>query len=526
MGFNSFATAASMRDAITAITESVVNRMRPEPRIAKVLDINRANYTAQVSMVGDEGSLIARFTPALQPRTIGSIVRISGKPGDYYISDVISEAAYHEIYDVVSDTVDTILVDANQTQEALQEVSTTAQEAQSLASTADGRISISDYDPEPEDAEGRNDGSLWFTRTRARNNLCNNPSAEVNTNFWNGTRCSVARVAAADAPFGSNVFEVTNDGTSGAGQHRVYWQPDGVNYLNVEPGQILTISAFAQLVSGSGANYAIEIVFIDGNGVDLLVVDSLAVNLTVDEYQRMFVTVQAPDLTSVMAVRITSPDTPEVAVDVWRFDGVLVENDEMLGEYFDGDSFDGAWLDTPGLSESVLEGGKIFSIYELLDGGWSQKFLSGSTISSISASQIIGGVLDGLLLAPNSVAITATKVAMIVASEALIAGDIVNVFDSNGDFRVRKACAAVANNKEAHGFVLNSVAAGSLVSVYYQGYNDQLAGLSPGTQFLSTTPGKVTSTPPGSAGQILHRLGFAANDTTLNFIPTNPIHLS
>lgn len=107
MGFDSFKTAADMRDAIMQIAESAVKKLAPTPRIGQVTDINRVNYRAQVSLAGDEGSMPVRFTPSLQPRTIGSIVRIAGKPGDYYIADILNEPAVHETYEAVAEVVPT-----------------------------------------------------------------------------------------------------------------------------------------------------------------------------------------------------------------------------------------------------------------------------------------------------------------------------------------------------------------------------------------------------------------------------------
>ena len=89
----------------------------------------------------------------------------------------------------------------------------------------------------------------------------------------------------------------------------------------------------------------------------------------------------------------------------------------------------------------------------------------------------------------------------ITTSEALAAGDFVNIWNSSGA-KVRKADASVAG-KEAHGFVLAAVGSGNPATVYFEGTNTQVTGATPGPVFLSTTPGLSTSTSPSGAGNSL-----------------------
>ena len=115
--------------------------------------------------------------------------------------------------------------------------------------------------------------------------------------------------------------------------------------------------------------------------------------------------------------------------------------------------------------------------------------------------------------------------ASIVASEALSAGDLVNIWNSSGAFKVRKAD-ATSVGKEAHGFVKTSVSNGASATVYFEGSNDVVTGLSPGNQFLSTTPGLVTATAPSSSGNVVQVVGFATSSTSLNFQSRSPIVLA
>ena len=116
--------------------------------------------------------------------------------------------------------------------------------------------------------------------------------------------------------------------------------------------------------------------------------------------------------------------------------------------------------------------------------------------------------------------------AIIVASEALADGDLVNVWNNAGTANVRKADANSAG-KEAHGFVLAAVASSASATVYFEGTNSHCTGLTPGVQFLSaSTPGKSVTTAPTGTGKIVQNIGLALNATTLNFESGSPIVLA
>jgi hypothetical protein len=104
----------------------------------------------------------------------------------------------------------------------------------------------------------------------------------------------------------------------------------------------------------------------------------------------------------------------------------------------------------------------------------------------------------------------------ITASEALSAGDFVNVFNSSGNARVRKADATVVG-KEAHGFVLATFAANVVATVYFEGTNTQVTAQVPGTVYLSTTAGAATGIAPTASGQTVQSIGFATGATSINF---------
>ncbi|MFT4188642.1 MAG: hypothetical protein QM621_08660 [Aeromicrobium sp.] len=115
--------------------------------------------------------------------------------------------------------------------------------------------------------------------------------------------------------------------------------------------------------------------------------------------------------------------------------------------------------------------------------------------------------------------------AIVQASEALAAGDLVNVHAASGSFRARKADASTAG-KEAHGFVLAAFGSGAEATVYMDGTNTQVTGATPGVRYLSTTPGLSTTTAPTGTGEVVQRIGVAVAADQLSFEPGQPVVLA
>lgn len=134
----------------------------------------------------------------------------------------------------------------------------------------------------------------------------------------------------------------------------------------------------------------------------------------------------------------------------------------------------------------------------------------------------IDGTIDPSVLPTGVGAATAT----IVASEILATNDLVNVWNDVGTPKVRKAD-ATAEGKEANGFVLAGVASAANATVYF---DDRITGLTsktPGArQYLSTTPGTMTETPPSTAGNVVQCIGVAYSATAVDFEPQEPITLA
>ena len=166
------------------------------------------------------------------------------------------------------------------------------------------------------------------------------------------------------------------------------------------------------------------------------------------------------------------------------------------------------------------------------------KYLSNNAglITEVAASQASAGAGDaGKIVALDAAGRLDTSmlpsgvgpdVAVITASESLAAGDLVNIWDSAGAFRVRKADASTTG-KEAHGFVLAAVSSSNPATVYFEGPNTQVSSLTPGVKFLSASaPGGTQATAPTAAGQIVQRVGLATSATVLNFEAGTPILLA
>ena len=114
---------------------------------------------------------------------------------------------------------------------------------------------------------------------------------------------------------------------------------------------------------------------------------------------------------------------------------------------------------------------------------------------------------------------------VVIASEALSAGDFVNIYNNAGTANVRKADATTAG-KEAHGFVLAAAASGASATVYFNGTNTAVTGATPGNVFLATTAGGFTSTAPSGAGNVVQYIGCAVSATAINFERGIPVTLA
>lgn len=109
------------------------------------------------------------------------------------------------------------------------------------------------------------------------------------------------------------------------------------------------------------------------------------------------------------------------------------------------------------------------------------------------------------------------------AGEAVTAGDFVAI-DASGD--VVRASAA-SGGKDAIGFVLDNAASGGAITVYMEGRNTDLTGLTPGARYYlsDVTPGGVTQVPVTGAGKRHQFLGTAITASSIAFEADDSITL-
>lgn len=114
-----------------------------------------------------------------------------------------------------------------------------------------------------------------------------------------------------------------------------------------------------------------------------------------------------------------------------------------------------------------------------------------------------------------------------VASEALSAGNFVQVWNNSGSLNVRKADGSTTG-KEANGFVVSAFSSSDVATVYFVGVNDQLSGLTVGSRYYldGTTAGAITATPVTTSGKTHQFVGKALSATSLAYVYTEPISLA
>ena len=111
------------------------------------------------------------------------------------------------------------------------------------------------------------------------------------------------------------------------------------------------------------------------------------------------------------------------------------------------------------------------------------------------------------------------QVDILPASEALDAGDFVNIHDDAGAAKARKA--DNSNGRPADGFVSTAVTVSGDATIYpLDGVNAAMVALLPGKEYWLGTAGDVTATPldetdAGNANKISQQLGKALTATEL-----------
>lgn len=116
----------------------------------------------------------------------------------------------------------------------------------------------------------------------------------------------------------------------------------------------------------------------------------------------------------------------------------------------------------------------------------------------------------------------AAETATATASEAISAGNLVNLYNNAGVLTARKADAAT--NKPAHGYAKAAIASAATGVVHFEGKISGLTGLTPGDVYLGAA-GAVTATAPTATGSCSQLVGTATSATEVNFNPDTAILL-
>lgn len=164
----------------------------------------------------------------------------------------------------------------------------------------------------------------------------------------------------------------------------------------------------------------------------------------------------------------------------------------------------------------------------LTSGQVSQEAAISTSTGAADAAKIIkldsAGKLDSTLM-PIGVG---AETRSVIASEALSAGNLVNLYNNAGVLNMRKADGTAAG-KPADGFVLAAVTATSTGTVYpEEAVISGLTGLTPGDDiFLSVaTAGLATAVVPTGTAKVAQLVGKALSATEVMFRRGTPITLA
>ncbi len=155
-----------------------------------------------------------------------------------------------------------------------------------------------------------------------------------------------------------------------------------------------------------------------------------------------------------------------------------------------------------------------------------QKIAITATAGAADANKIISTGTDGRLSESLMPTGFGADIKIVPAGEAIAAGSLVNIFDDSGTIKVRNADASGGIAKQASGFTKDAFADGESATVYFEGVNAGLSGLTPGRVYLSATAGQVTQTPPSGVGVLSQQIGWAISDTEASFEPQDGVVLA
>ncbi len=164
-----------------------------------------------------------------------------------------------------------------------------------------------------------------------------------------------------------------------------------------------------------------------------------------------------------------------------------------------------------------------------------QRTNTGEVQEKLSVEESSGAVDAGKLVAldssgrlTNSVMPDGTGSEQItaVATEAIPAGSVVNLWDNGGVLSARLANAAT--RLRAIGFVTETKSSGQTITVLIEGSVTGLSSIVPATPYYlsATVPGAFTATAPNTPGHISQEIGVGVTTTSVTFEPATPIKIA
>jgi len=157
----------------------------------------------------------------------------------------------------------------------------------------------------------------------------------------------------------------------------------------------------------------------------------------------------------------------------------------------------------------------------------------GELIRVRNALRILQGALDiytgGLSPDPDLWSVTAVTTGLrtenisrvyFQTTENIAVGQAVNLYDSAGTTYARLAN-ATNNSKPCRAYATTTTVSGDWGEFVLLGAHPLITGVTGGTDYyLSTTGGGITFTPPATPGNIVQKIGWGLNSTTIYFNPS------
>ncbi len=116
-----------------------------------------------------------------------------------------------------------------------------------------------------------------------------------------------------------------------------------------------------------------------------------------------------------------------------------------------------------------------------------------------------------------------TSIDSALSSEAITAGNAINIWDDAGTRKVRKADSSVPY--PCHGFATETVASGVLCKFDTDGGKQPVTGVTIGLTYYLSTGGAVTTNPAETATHIIQKVGYGSDAGVLAIEISEPMYV-